>query len=177
MTSENTPMRNRALARFRAATSYWLATTRPDGRPHTAPIWGVWMDDAFWFGTSGQKASNLARMPYAVIHLDSGEDTVILEGEVTTIDAPSSFIDRVAIAYQSKYVNGQTGAPYQLRREIGTSGNIYRCDPERGHAWLQGAFEETLTSWNFPPVPGLKRSLASRPLGSQGLSTASHPDS
>ena len=27
--------------------TYWLATTRPDGRPHVMPVWGVWMDRAF----------------------------------------------------------------------------------------------------------------------------------
>ena len=28
---------------------YWLATTRPDGRPHVTPLWGVWLDGAFYF--------------------------------------------------------------------------------------------------------------------------------
>ena len=25
---------------------YWMATTRPDGRPHVVPRWGAWLDDA-----------------------------------------------------------------------------------------------------------------------------------
>ncbi len=25
--------------------NYWVATTRPDGRPHVMPVWGIWMDE------------------------------------------------------------------------------------------------------------------------------------
>ncbi len=28
-------------ARLLAAPQYWMATTRPDGRPHVVPRWGV----------------------------------------------------------------------------------------------------------------------------------------
>src|SRR6266540_2908636 len=38
-----TPERDRA---------YWLATVRPDGRPHVMPILGLWQDGAFYFITS-----------------------------------------------------------------------------------------------------------------------------
>ncbi|MCZ2096160.1 MAG: hypothetical protein LC121_07825 [Anaerolineae bacterium] len=24
--------------------SYWVCSTRPDGRPHAAPVWGVWYE-------------------------------------------------------------------------------------------------------------------------------------
>ena len=40
-------------ARLEAATRVWLATVRPDGRPHTVPVDGLWQDGAEWFG--GQK--------------------------------------------------------------------------------------------------------------------------
>ena len=59
MAEMDVALRARALARLRAAMSYWIATTRPDGRPHAAPVWGVWLDDALWFGTMGQKVRNL----------------------------------------------------------------------------------------------------------------------
>src|SRR5262245_56695737 len=36
-----------ATARLAAAHTYWIATTRQDGRPHARPIWGVWLDNAF----------------------------------------------------------------------------------------------------------------------------------
>ena len=33
-----------ALERLEKARNYWVATTRPDGRPHTVPVWGVLVD-------------------------------------------------------------------------------------------------------------------------------------
>src|SRR5215213_9005621 len=33
-----------AEERLRESHNYWLATTRPDGRPHVFPIWGVWFE-------------------------------------------------------------------------------------------------------------------------------------
>ena len=40
-----------ADTRLRRAHNYWLATTRPDGRPHAAPVWGIWGEGAFVFST------------------------------------------------------------------------------------------------------------------------------
>ncbi len=36
--------------RLEQARNYWVATTRPDGRPHVVPVWGLWIDNAFYFG-------------------------------------------------------------------------------------------------------------------------------
>src|SRR5439155_12821608 len=41
-----------AAARLESARNYWVATTRPDGRPHTMPVWGLWLDDAVVFSTN-----------------------------------------------------------------------------------------------------------------------------
>ena len=97
-------MRERALSRLRAATSYWLATTRPDGRPHSMPVWGVLVGDEFWFGTAGQKVRNLRHQPYAIVHHESADDVAIIEGVVERRpfeDAP----DAVVAAFRDKYVN------------------------------------------------------------------------
>lgn len=42
--------------------TYWLATTRADGRPHTAGVGAKWLDERLWFtsGPSRQKSRNLA---------------------------------------------------------------------------------------------------------------------
>jgi Pyridoxamine 5'-phosphate oxidase len=41
-----------AEQRLVAARHYWIATTRPDGRPHSRPVWGAWLPDGFWFSTA-----------------------------------------------------------------------------------------------------------------------------
>ena len=37
--------------RMLAAHIYWIGTTRPNGRPHVMPVWGVWLDETFYFST------------------------------------------------------------------------------------------------------------------------------
>src|SRR5262249_25391100 len=52
------------------ARNYWVSTTRPDGRPHVTPVWGLWMDEAFYFSTDPQsrKGRNLAAQPAINVH-------------------------------------------------------------------------------------------------------------
>ncbi len=37
-----------ATERLMKAHNYWLATTRPDGRPHCMPVWGIWLEDGLF---------------------------------------------------------------------------------------------------------------------------------
>src|SRR3954453_23232210 len=69
-----------ATARLEAARTYWIATTRPDERSHTRPVWGVWLDNAFYFTTGSLAARNLETRPGITMHLESGEEVVIVEG-------------------------------------------------------------------------------------------------
>ena len=64
------------------ARNYWVATVRPDGRPHVTPVWGLWVGEAFYFGAEpgSRKARNLVENPNVVVHLESGDDVVIVEG-------------------------------------------------------------------------------------------------
>src|SRR5262249_58863211 len=51
-----------AERQLREADVFWLATVRPDGRPHVVPLIAVWLDGSLYFSTSEgeQKAVNLA---------------------------------------------------------------------------------------------------------------------
>ena len=76
------------LARPRPAV---LATTRPDGRPHAAPIWIDVDDGAVWFNTGADtvKGRNLARTGIATICVQDDQPPfsfVIVEGTVELID-------------------------------------------------------------------------------------------
>jgi hypothetical protein len=44
-----------------ARKSYWLATVRPDGRPHVAAVGALWLDGTFYFtsGAGTRKSRNL----------------------------------------------------------------------------------------------------------------------
>ena len=51
-----------AEERLQASHNYYVMTVRPDATPHAMPVWGVWVDDRFYFSTGAQsrKARNLA---------------------------------------------------------------------------------------------------------------------
>ncbi len=70
-------------ARFAEANRYWLATVRPDGRPHIMPVFGVWVGDALYFtaARTSRKAKNLALNARCVVAADVPTLDVVVEGE------------------------------------------------------------------------------------------------
>jgi nitroimidazol reductase NimA-like FMN-containing flavoprotein (pyridoxamine 5'-phosphate oxidase superfamily) len=77
-----------------------------NGRPHSIPVWGFWIDGAFYFGTarSSRKARNLAQNPAASVHLDSGDDGVILEGTVVEVSHNErAMLKKLDAAARAKY--------------------------------------------------------------------------
>jgi hypothetical protein len=70
-----------------AASHYWLATTRPDGRPHVAAVGIVWDDGRFYMssGARTQKSRNLARDPRCTVSLAAHGVDLVAEGEVRII--------------------------------------------------------------------------------------------
>ena len=132
---------SRVSERMAGARNYWIGTTRPDGRPHAAPVWGVWLDETFYVGTErlSRKARNLAADPRLVVHLESGDDVVILAGvaEAVTDAAP---LTRYADAYDAKY---------QFRPDPSDGGPTYALRPRVAYAWLESDFVGGATRWPF----------------------------
>ena len=93
-----------AVERLSAARNYWIGTTCPDGRPHAMPVWGVWLEGRLLFstGSRSRKARNLAADPRCVVHPDSDERTVILEGVAEKTTDPA-LLKQFKEAYGKKY--------------------------------------------------------------------------
>lgn len=91
-------------AQMAAARNYWLATVRPDGRPHAMPVWGVWLEGVFYCsgGPTTRWNRNLAANPNLVVHLESGDNVVILEGQAQRVSDPA-LVARIDAAYLAKY--------------------------------------------------------------------------
>jgi hypothetical protein len=94
--------------RLEEAELYWVATVRPDGRPHVTPLVGVWLDGAACFctGPEEQKARNLeGNRNCALItgcnQLHEGLD-VVIEGTVERVTDEEE-LHRIADAYEDKY--------------------------------------------------------------------------
>jgi hypothetical protein len=129
-----------ASERLQAGRSFWVATTRPDGRPHAMPVWGVWLDGAVVFGAAptSRKARNLARNPSAVVHLESGDEVVILEGEIEPV-APD---EHVADAYHAKY-------DWRPEVDADDKGGWYRLRPTIAYAWREHDYPRSATRFQF----------------------------
>src|SRR5205085_5766053 len=69
-----------AAERLTRARNYWIATTRPDGQPHSRPVWGIWLDDTFYFSTDSLAVQSMAANSAITVHLESGGEVVIIEG-------------------------------------------------------------------------------------------------
>lgn len=126
-----------AEAQLEASRNYWIVSVRPDGSPHSAPVWGLWVDGAVVFSTSpdSRKGLNLARDPRLVINLESGDDVVILEGEVET----RPLDDRLADLYEAKY-------DYRP----GGEGDWYSLRPRVVYAWREQEYPRSVTRFSFP---------------------------
>jgi PPOX class probable F420-dependent enzyme len=131
-----------AVEQLIGARNYWICTARPDGRPHAVPVWGLWLDDAVWFSTgrTSRKARNLDRNPAVVVHLESGDDTVILEGDVTEAHDPEA-LRRFADAYEAKY---------EYRLDVSDrDAPVFRLRPVSAYTWLEKDYAGTATRWLF----------------------------
>jgi pyridoxine/pyridoxamine 5'-phosphate oxidase len=127
--------------RLERSRNYWIVTADEDGRPRAIPVWGIWIGDSVVFGTNvcSRKARNLDRDPRVVIHLESGDEVVILEGEVEAIEAT----DEIADAFKAKY---------DWRPEVGgdNSTRWYRLRAKTAQAWLETDYPKTATRFDFP---------------------------
>lgn len=92
--------------RLRESSHYWMATTRPDGRPHVVPRWGVWMDGRFWYdgAVDTVHVRNLTANSACVLHLEDGRQAVIAEGRSEAATPPGlEFGGRLATEFSGKY--------------------------------------------------------------------------
>jgi hypothetical protein len=90
------------------AELYWIATVRPEGRPHVTPLIAVWADGAMHVSTGEdeQKARNLAGNPRCTLStgrnaMDGGLD-VIVEGEAVPVTGRDR-LERLRDMWIAKY--------------------------------------------------------------------------
>jgi pyridoxine/pyridoxamine 5'-phosphate oxidase len=106
------------------------------------PVWGLWLDDAIFFSTDPKsyKARNLEARPELVVHLESGDDVVVVEGTATKL-SPAEVPDSFVPAYKDKY-----------GLEVDTSNpdfGFYRVAPTKVLAWRETDFPTSATRFTF----------------------------
>ena len=133
-------------AQMAKSRNYWIASTCPDGRPHVAPVWGVWLDGVLYFGgdVQARRSRNLAANPRVVVHLESGDEVVMIEGEVESVLDPT-FLRRAAAALAKKYA-----LPQMVNTFDDLAGVVcFRVKAQKVFAWLEKDYPNTATRWVF----------------------------
>jgi hypothetical protein len=133
-----------AEVRLAEARNYWLCSTCPNGRPHAMPVWGLWIAEGFYFSTGrdSRKGRNLAGDPRMSMHLESGDEVVILEGEVREETDPG-----VLATYVEQYER-----KYTIRPDVSNAADVvYALRPRRAFTWQERDFTVSAVRWRFEP--------------------------
>jgi len=130
-----------ALALLEQTRIYWLATTYPDGRPHLAPLWGVWVEGVYYFdgGSSTRWARNIAANPAAAMHLEHGQAVVIVDGRADYVQLEARLGAKIVQAWDAKY-----GRLHPKPVDDG----VFRLRPRTARGWSTQDLADG-TRWQF----------------------------
>lgn len=123
--------------------TYWVSTASLRGQPHSAPVWGIWRENRFYFETAPNsvKGRNLSSNPGIVVHLQDGMDTVIVEGEARR-EKTGLVLRRLRRDYVRKYryAPDWTNPKDQI---------VFRVEPKTVHAWKAPRMHRSLVKFIF----------------------------
>jgi hypothetical protein len=88
----------------KSSATYWLATVRPDGRPHVIPVLAVWVNGGLFLcaGQGTRKAKNLSSNSHCVVTVEEGSLDLVVEGKDARVRDETT-LHRVSDAYASTY--------------------------------------------------------------------------
>lgn len=93
-----------SVERLVESRNLWLATVRPDGRAHVAPVWFVYVENRIWIGTGlgSVRVRNLRHNPTASACLEDGDAPVVAEGTVVIheVERPAMVVGAFRIKYR-----------------------------------------------------------------------------
>jgi general stress protein 26 len=140
--------------------NYWIVTASAEGRPHSMPVWGVWLAETeqFWFSCSpyARKARNIAENPQCVVTVDDTVECVSVEGRARIVEPAianptidNRAIDQVVSAYVTKYWDDPTVHPEM--EAFFRSHAIIEFTPERAFGIIERdeEFAQRATRWRW----------------------------
>jgi nitroimidazol reductase NimA-like FMN-containing flavoprotein (pyridoxamine 5'-phosphate oxidase superfamily) len=145
-----------AEERLHHSRQYWIATTRPDGRPHVMVVWALWLDGALYFstGSNSRKAGNLALNPHCTMSTERADQAVIVEGRAE----PERNVDRIREflrLYERKYHWDMSGMAEDLLK---LKEPVFRLRPQVAFGFNEKTFQTSATRWRFDrAIPAGKR--------------------
>lgn len=143
-----------AEERLLGCRNFWFVTVRPDGRPHSMPVWGAWMPERqrWGFGCSptSQKVRNLATNPSVVVTIENTVELVSVEGTARPI-ADDDAVPLIE-AWVDKYAEEIEVVDEETReqaRDFMRQGAMFEITPHRAFGLIERAeeFATAATRW------------------------------
>jgi Pyridoxamine 5'-phosphate oxidase len=130
-----------------APRQYSLNTNTPSGAPHAAPVWGVVTQETLHFYSKRKtvKARNLAADPRAVVHLESGEEVMIVYGLLDDVGTPAE-APRVVAALAAKYTRPED--QQYLPSNDPDFDVVYALRPRSAMAWRLDDYTASQRRWS-----------------------------
>ena len=130
--------KTRELDMSDAASRYWIATTRPDGRAHVMAVGIIWDDGSFYLvtGAGTQKGKNLARDPRCVVSVAAPGLDIVAEGEAQIIRDEGE-LERIATLFSDwgpQVRNGAFWHEYSAPSAGPPPWNVYEITPTTVYA-------------------------------------------
>jgi hypothetical protein len=148
---------SRALAQLDAGgagATYWLATTRPDGRPHIAAVGGLWVDGKVYFtsGAAARKSRNLSANPNCAVSVSLPGLDLVIEGKVARVTDEATLV-RLAERYAAQgwpatVADGALTAPYSAPSAGPSPWDLYTIAPVTAFG-VATAEPNGATRWRF----------------------------
>ena len=142
-----------ARQRLGGSRCYWVSTADAAGRPHSMPVWGVWLDepDAFWFSCAptARKARNLQVNAATTVTTEEPTRLVSLEGVATRLSAGGD-LDRGSAAFWEKYGAEMDRPETEVMEFLGRSA-AFAVTPERAFGLIETPedFGPRATRWRW----------------------------
>jgi hypothetical protein len=78
------------LNRLNDEKNIWVASVRPDGRPHLVPVWFAWQAELLYIciDPNSVKAGNFAHNDHIALALEAGSSPLICEGQAAVAAKP-----------------------------------------------------------------------------------------
>jgi len=134
--------------------THFLATVRPDGRPHVAGVGALWVDDRFYFtsGAGTRKSRNLAERADCVISVRLPDIDLVVEGTAAKVTDDAT-LQRLAEQYAAQgwpatVENGSLTAPFSAPSAGPAPWDLYVFTPKTAFG-VATAEPYGATRWRF----------------------------
>lgn len=137
-----------------AKKTTWLATVRPDGRPHVAGVGALWLDGKYYVvsGEGTRKSRNLAENPNCVISVTLPDLDLVVEC-IAALVTDGATLQRLAEHYAAqgwpaRVEDGALTAPYSAPSAGPPPWHLYALTPVTAFG-VASAEPYGATRWRF----------------------------